>query len=168
VPENPEQLKSLLGSFLDPESAKKAAEDIGRGLDLFRTHPAPAPCPERIASIKRDLHSRLAQARPPRRILTWIGWTATAAAVLLAITLLTLTYGPQFHPTQQVTEAVNPAQWNIDIPPVLSGMERELVGELNTILTINPDQYYSDSPDPIENLQQELKLMASTDDFWKG
>jgi hypothetical protein len=168
VSENPEQLKALLGSFLDPESAGKAVEDIGRGLDLLRTYPAPAPSPERIASIKRDLHSRLAQARPPRRILAWIGWTATAAAVVLAMTLLALTYWPKTLPTQQVTDVVDPVQWKIDNDPVLSGMERELEGELETILTIHPDQYNSDAPDPIEKLQQELKLMASTDDFWKG
>lgn len=169
MPENPEQLKALLDSFLYPESAGKAAEDIDRGLDLLRTHPAPAPHPERIASIKRDLQNRLAaQTRSSRRIPAWIGWTTCAAALVLATTLLTLTYGPQFHPTQQVTEAVDPAQWKIDIDPVLSGMTKELEGELETILTIHPDQYNSDAPDPIEKLQQELKLMASTDDFWKG
>ena len=152
MPENPEQLKALLGSFLDPESAGKAAEDISSGLDLLRTHPAPAPSPERIASIKRDLQSRLVQARPSHRIPAWIGWTACAAAVLLGISLLTLPYWPQTLPTQQVTDVVDPAQWKIDTDPVLSG----------------PDQYNSDAPDPIEKLQQELKLMASTDDFWKG
>jgi hypothetical protein len=168
VPENPEQLKALLGSFMDPESAGKAAEDIGRGLDLLRTHPAPAPSPERIASIKRDIQSRLVQGRPPHRILGWIGWTATAAAVLLGISLLTLAYWPKTLPLQQVTDVVNPAQWKIDIDPVLSGIEKELVSELDTILTINPDQINSDSPDPIETIQQELIMMASTDDFWKG
>jgi hypothetical protein len=168
VHENPEQLKALLGSFLDPESAGKAAEDIAGGLDLLRTHPAPAPRPERVASIKRDLRPRVGQARPSRRIPAWIGWTACAAAVLLAMTLLTLTYGPLFRPTQQVTEAVDPAQWKIDTDPVLSGMTKELEGELEEILSRNPDQYYLDAPDSIDKLERELQMMASSDDFWKG
>lgn len=168
MPENPEQLKALLGSFLDPESADKAAEDINYGLDLLRTHPAPTPHPERIVSIKRDLHLRIRQARPSRKIFAWIGWTACAAAVLLAMTLLALTYWPQFPPTQQVTEAVDPAQWKIDIDPVLSGMARELEEELDTILTNNPDQDCLDTPDTIDKLERELKMMASSDDFWKG
>lgn len=168
MPENPEQLKALLDSFLDPESAGKAAEDLDRGLDLLRALPVPTPCPERITAIKRDLQNRLAAQRSSGRIPAWIGWTACSAALVLAMTLLTLTYGPHFHPTQQVTRAVDPAQWKIDTDPVLSGMERELEGELETILTIHPDQYNSDAPDPIEKLQRELKLMASTDDFWKG
>lgn len=167
MPENPEQLKALLGSFLDPESADKAAEDIQRGLDLLVTHPAPAPRPEQIAAIKRDLRLRLTQARRADRIPAWIGWTACGAAVLLATTLLTLPYWPQTRPNQQVAEAVEPAQWGID-DPILSGMEREVGGDLDTILIINPDQYYLDAPDSIEKFERELKMMASTDDFWKG
>lgn len=169
MPENPEQLKALLGSFLDPQSAEQAAEDIDRGLDLLRRHPAPAPDPEHIASIKRDLQLRIGQARPARKFTAWVGWTASAAAVLLAITLLTLTYWwPLSRPTQQITDVVDPAQWKIDTDPFLSGTAKELEGELEGILTIHPDQYNVDAPDPIEKLQRELKMMASTDDFWKG
>lgn len=168
MPENPEQLKALLGSFLDPQSAEKAAEDIDRGLDLLRRHPAPAPNPEHIASIKRDLQLRIGPARPARKFTAWIGWTASAAAVLLAITLLTLTYWPQTRPTQQITDVVDPSQWKIDTDPFLSGMTKELEGKLEEALKIHPDQYNLDAPDPIEKIQRELKMMASTDDFWKG
>lgn len=165
MPENPEKLNELLGSFLDPESALKAIEDMDRGLDLLQTHPAPTPDPERIAAIKRDIQSRIGRIRRRRPISVWIGWSACAAAVLLAITLVLPFLRPSRIPLRQGVEIGNLSPWKLDAEPLLSGIQDNSEDIHNELLKTNSD---FDSSNPIETLEQELKMLASTDDFWKG
>ncbi|NLH16053.1 MAG: hypothetical protein GX455_05710 [Phycisphaerae bacterium] len=163
--ENPEKMKELLGSFLDPESALKAVEDMDRGLDLLQSHPAPAPDPERIAAIKRDIQSRIGCIRRRQPISVWIGWSACAAAVLLVVAHYSPFFRPSRIPLKQGVEIVNLTPWTIDTEPLLSGIPSNSEDIHNDSLKTNSD---FDSPNPIETLEQELKMLASTDDFWKG
>ncbi len=166
--ENPEQLKELLDSFLDPRSADKALEDIQQGLNLLSTFPDPTPAPQRIALLKREIHLRARKIRRFRRIFRWIGWSACAAAVVVVILFQTPLFRTAPLALRPGSEISCPAPWKIDTEPLLSGFMAHSEEVRSEMYKSYPDLYDADMPNPIEALEQELKMLASSDDFWKG
>ncbi len=52
---NEENLKDLFGKFLNSEDARQIEQDIRKGEQILREHPAPAPDKELIAAIKSEI-----------------------------------------------------------------------------------------------------------------
>lgn len=60
---NEENLKELFDEFLGSEQAEQAVEDIRRGEQVLREHPAPAPSDALIADIKAEVREAVLRGK---------------------------------------------------------------------------------------------------------
>jgi hypothetical protein len=169
VVEKPEQLKQLLQTFLESVPMSEAMDDIELGMKCVGTHPAPLPGSDTIEAIKSTIRKRIRIHRT-RTLASRIGWMSSVAAVLVAgVFFLRGYWSPPSIEPEPVAVTVNPPSvWKIDSDPILSGLRSDLEEVLDETLSVSPDQYYIDSPTTIEQIEKELQLMASNEDFWKG
>jgi hypothetical protein len=167
VRETPEQLKKLLESVLDPETVDQAGREMECGLDLLRDNPVPGPDPARIAALKLLVQSKAARhSKTHRRI--WIGWAVSAAAVFLAVGAWVAPWGIQWYASRPTASIHTLNPWKLDSDPTLRQLARELGEVLDENLSINPEHRDIDAPETIELAEQQLKMLATSDDFWKG
>ena len=81
---NQENLKKLFEQFMDPEQAQKHIEDIEKGEQLLREHPAPEPDDMLLANIKAEIALHIL----PRRAAVYKRIAYRAAAVAAAIIVI--------------------------------------------------------------------------------
>ncbi len=164
--EKNEQVQYLVDIYLDSESSSDVLHDMEQGMSCLQDHPVLPPSPETIQAIKHQICIRL--KRKTRAIPSRLAWIPAIAAVFLVGTLLFLSYWPKESIEFAGGTIENPPVWTIDSDPFLSDLKNDLEEVLDETLRVSPDRYYLDSPGPIEQIEKELQMMASTEDFWKG
>ena len=83
---NEENLKELFEKFVSSEQAERGAEDIRKGEEILREHPAPEPDGEVIAGIKAQIAMELLgrKRRVSKRVVYKVAAVA-AAFIILAV-----------------------------------------------------------------------------------
>ncbi|MCK4294314.1 MAG: hypothetical protein KAY65_14040 [Planctomycetes bacterium] len=80
-----ENLRELLGRFVEAERAREMAEDIERGEQILGRHPAPEPSLDVLLGIKAQMGARLAYQRKRHHFRQIALKIATAAAVIIFV-----------------------------------------------------------------------------------
>ncbi len=157
-----DNLEELLGGLLDEAEARAAAADIRGGDVLLSEYPAPQPDARLLEEIKVKVGDSLAFAAARRRQAKWIGRAvAVAAAVIVIASVLLLWPGPE----QSFAEHKD--IWD---DKAITSLRAEMDAVLDTMISISADEYGFDEAagDFAEAELEELEMMATNDDFWKG
>ena len=86
---NEENLKDLFGKFLNSEEAKQIEQDIRKGEQILREHPAPAPDGEVIADIKAEI-GRAVLRRKANVFTRTVYKAAVVAAAVIILTAISV------------------------------------------------------------------------------
>ena len=166
-----ENLRELLARFMDADKAGQAAEDIERGDELLRTHPAPQPDENTVAGIKVMVSA--AVSRRHRITLERRIFAVAAAAAIVAVSAVVIKYfygQPGEKTTVRYAAVISDRIWessdittdDADIAVLtadISTIENELYGvELS-------ESGISGSVDADD---LEMELIGIGGDFWKG
>ncbi len=157
-----DNLEELLGAFLGEAEAGAAAADIRGGDVLLNEYPAPQPDARLLEEIKVKIGDSLAVAAARRRQAKWIGRAvAIAAAVIVVASVLLLWPGPP--PPFAGHEGI----WD---DKAITSLRAEIDAVLDTMISISADEYGFDegAGDFAEAELEELEMVATNDDFWKG
>jgi hypothetical protein len=166
--QNDENLKELFERFLSAEQAESGVEDIQKGEQILREHPAPEPDSMLIANIQAEIAMRLPVKRT--NAFTKIAYRAVyAAAAILVISAVSLslfdappieTDRVQIMPTaiwesdDITTDDADLAIYTIEI--------EQIEGELRSL------QLGEGSGNGDSSLSElEMELVAINNDFWK-
>ena len=168
---NDENLKELFERFLSAEQAESGVEDIQKGEQILREHPAPEPDNMLIANIKAEIAMRLPAKRT--NVFTKIAYRAAyAAAAILVISAVSLSLfdnGARESGPEQYGSIIPTAIWESDdittddADLAIFTIEIEQIeDELRTLQlgesTVNGDSSLS---------ELEMELVAINNDFWK-
>ncbi len=166
-----ENLNELLAKFMDSEAAGRAAEDIKRGDELLRAHPAPQPDQDMIAGVK-EMMSAVVKRRHritlQRRILA----VAAAAAVIVVISVAALNYfdrQPAGQTPVQYASVIPDRIWESSDITTDDADIAVLAAEISTIenelhgVELSDNDVSSMSVDDLE-----MELIGIGGDFWKG
>ena len=170
---NDEKLRELFEQFMDPEQAQMHLEDIERGEQILREHPAPGPDDMLLANIKAEI---ALHALPRKTVLfKQIAFkaAAVAAAVIIFAAIWTSLYkSPPVPETDRyITASVFPWPDSDDITThdanlvVLTAEVDQIENEL-IALDLGEEGSDSDSESAVSEMESELLVIAS--DFWKG
>lgn len=80
---NDENLRELLGEFMNPEQAQTHLEDIERGDEILCEHPAPEPDDMLIANIKAQIALHVLPHK--KTAYKWIVYKVAAVAAVVII-----------------------------------------------------------------------------------
>ena len=166
-----ENLKELLGRFMDAGAADEAARDIERSDELLRAFPAPEPNEETLADVKAMMSAMVRRRHRitlQRRILA-----AAAAAVIVLTSAAVLKYfneQPTGQPRTQYASVIPAAIWestdittdDADIAVIkaeIASIENELYGVELSENTVTGSTAADDL---------EMELVGVSSDFWKG
>jgi hypothetical protein len=158
--QNQENVKDLFEQFAGPQEAEQAVDDIRRGENILREHPAPEPDKELLAEIKTQVRSALSSTKTgtfPRLA----GRIAAVAAVLLIGALISISLFEQqpapIPPTTIIWEDKDPelAAFSAEIEQIESDLLALQLGENGT-------------NGHLELTELEMELMEIDADFWKG
>lgn len=166
----PENLRELLGRFLDAGQVESCLDDFQEAERLLRDHPAPEPDDMLIANIKAEIAMRLPAVRVEtyRRRLWEMAGIAAAIAVLTLVGVR-LSHGPS-RQTEYYASLIPTAIWestNItadDADLALFTTEIEQIKDEVSGLESGRDK--SDGDSSVAELEVELIQISS--DFWKG
>ena len=171
--QNEENLKELFEKFLDAGQAQRYAEDIEKGEQILREHPAPEPDDMLIANIKAEIAMHL----PARRtyLFEHIAYkVACAAATIMILTGIGLklfdkggiTSGPA-----QYASIIPAAIWESDdlttddTDLAIYTTEIEQIEE--ELLALQSGDYSGNGESSVTELEMEL-IEINNSDFWKG
>ncbi len=160
-----DNLEELLGAFLGEAEAGAAAADIRRGDHLLNEYPAPQPDARLLEEIKVKVGESLGAAAAARRRGYWIGRAvAVAAAVIVIASVLFLSPSGQGPAT---AVAGTDGLWD---DAAITSLRAEIDAVLDTMISISADEYGFDegADDFAEAELDELEMVATNDDFWKG
>jgi len=170
---NDEKLRELFEQFMDPEQAKMHLEDIERGEQILREHPAPGPDDMLLANIKAQIALHVL----PRKTVLFkqIAYKAAAvaaAAIFFAAIWTNLFKAPPAPETERsITASVFPWSDSDDITThdanlvVLTAEIDQIQNELID-LDLGQEGSDSDSESAVSEMENELLVIAG--DFWKG
>ncbi len=161
---NDENLKELFERFFGPEQAQMYLDDIEKGEQILREHPAPEPDDMLIANIK----AQIALSALPRRanMVKRIAYRAAAvAAALIIITAISTSWFEKsidVEPEQRIQVASVFPWESYDIDTLHNEVE-QIEDEL---MDLESGGKKIDSNNDISEMEMELILIAG--DFWKG
>jgi hypothetical protein len=168
-----ENLTELIEKFFDAEQAQECIEDIRRGEQILREHPAPEPDDMLIANIKAEIAMRL----PARKAHTFRQMVYRAVAVAAAVIILTaisvqfFEKGRQPAPPAKLVQAslIPTAIWESDDIATddvnLATFTAEIEEIENEVLTLQSGERGSNGEGTIVEL--EIELIEISSDFWK-
>ena len=163
-----ENLKEILSRFLDAGDAAGAAEDIAQGDRLFQQHPAPKPDAQLLEQINVQIAAKLA-SRPTTGV-RWMRRSAVAAVAVVFVSLAAVLMSPSRPPLE-----VPGGWWDEHEPTVKSAstgksLSAEMDDLLEQIITISREEYYFEDEGSVfdETEIEEIEMIATSDDFWKG
>lgn len=170
---NRENLKELFEKFFDGEQAESCVEDIRKGEQILREHPAPEPDQTLIADIKAQIALRLQARRAQhfRRILYEVVGAA-AAIIFIATISVQLFQQKDVRRTGTIDQAsiLPTAMWeNDDITTAdqdLATFTTQIEQIEDEVQTLQSGQEPGNTDSTIEELEMELVEVNS--DFWKG
>jgi hypothetical protein len=172
--QNEKELKSLLEKFLDAEQSLQAAEDIRKGEQFLRGHPAPEPDAKLIADIKaritRALICKKAVSLRKRAYQT----AAIAAVIIIAATISVKLFDKEVVESERMTAAsaatITEAIWEGDDISIddldLAVLKAEIEQMEEIMVTLQLGEDNGNGGTNITEL--ELELSETEDDFWKG
>ena len=165
-----ENLKDLFARFLSDEQAESSLEDIQKGEEIIREHPAPEPDSMLIANIKAEIAMRL----PARRTYTFskiayrIVYAAAAIMIISAISLGLFDKPPVQGPVNYAS--IIPAKlWDSDD---ITTDDADLADYAIKIEQIEQELLALQSGESTGNgesslTELEMELVAINNDFWK-
>lgn len=162
--EKNEKLEDILSSFLTDEDAVQAADDIRLGDRIFRDNTPPLPSEELLNSIKMQVSAKLASRRISP-VARWARRSVSAAAAIVIIGLATSI----FFPGNGGEEAfAGPVGWWEN--EGIKTMDAEMDEVLDRLIAISQEEYYiDDSEIDFDEMElDEIEMVATNDDFWKG
>jgi len=168
---NEENLKDLFEKFLDSEQAERNAEDIRKGEEILREHPAPEPDGEVIADVKAQVvRELLGRERSVTKQVVY-KVAAVAATFIILATVSVKLFEKGGGPGKVVRASVMPAAlWDsediaaddVDLA-ILTAEIREIEEEA---LALQLGGNGGNGQIDLEELETELMEIDS--DFWKG
>jgi hypothetical protein len=168
--QNDENLKELFERFLNAEQAESGVEDIQKGEQILREHPAPEPDDMLIANIKAEMAMRL----PVKRTSTFtniayrMAYVAAAILVISAISL-SLFDAPLETSRVQYASFIPTALWESDDITTddadLAIFTIEIEQIEDELLALQSGEDIGDSNSSLSEL--EMELVAINNDFWK-
>jgi hypothetical protein len=165
-----EDLKELFAKFLSDEQAECSVEDIQKGEQILREHPAPEPDSMLLANIKAEIAMRLPSRRASRFSNT-VYRIACAAATIMIISAIGLRLFDK-------TPAPNNIQYGSIIPaklwdsPDITTDDAELADYAVKIEQLEQELHALQSGESTVNgdsslTELEMELVAINNDFWK-
>jgi hypothetical protein len=168
--QNDENLKELFERFLSPEQAESGVEDIQKGEQILREHPAPEPDSMLIANIKAEIAMRLPAKRT--NVFTKIAYRAVyAAAAILIISAISLSLlDKNSEPTPRQYGSIMPTSiWESDDITTddedLAIYTIEIEQIEDELLALQSSEDIGDNDSSLSEL--EMELVAINNDFWK-
>ncbi len=168
--QNDENLKELFERFLSAEQAESGVEDIQKGEQILRQHPAPEPDNMLIANIKAEIAMRLPAKRT--NVFTKIAYRAVyAAAAILVISAISLSlFDKDMEPTPRQYGSIIPTSiWESDdittddADLAIYTIEIEQIED--ELRSLQSGEDIGDSDSSLSEL--EMELVAINNDFWK-
>ena len=167
-----ENLKELLARFMDAEEAGRAAQDIEKGDELLRAHPAPQPDEDVIAGLKAMV-SAVVRRRQRITLQRRIFAVAAVAAVLVVVSAVALKFfepRPVEQTQMRYAAAISDRIWessdittdDADIA-ILAAEISTIENELNGVELGDSGTNGSAAVDDLE-----MELIGISGDFWKG
>lgn len=162
--EKNEKLEEILSDFLDEQEASRVAEDIRLGDSILRDNIPPIPGEELLNGIKMQMSEKLASMRRSP-VVRWARRSVSAAAAIIIIGLATAVFFPG-HGSEEAF--AGPAGWWEN--EQIKTMDAEMDDVLERLISISQDEYYiEDSGPDFEEMElDEIEMVATNDDFWKG
>jgi len=163
--ENNEDLKALFETFVGPQHAEDAVDDIRRGDQVLNEYPAPGPGPEVLAQIKAQVRSTL-EKRSKRTFGPLSRKIAAAAAVLIIGVVVSLRF------FERKPAPVPPATIPWDVENLraqdadLAQFSAEIEQIESDLLALQLGENGSNGHADLTEL--EIELMEISGDFWKG
>jgi hypothetical protein len=160
-----ENLKELLERFFDSEQAQMYLDDIEKGEQILREHPAPEPDDMLIANIK----AQIALVALPRKtsIIKRIEYkVAAVAAALVIITAISTSWFEKsidVEPTPGMPPIASVFPWESSDIDALHSEVEQIEDEL---INLDSGGEKLDNNNDITEMEMELILIAG--DFWKG
>lgn len=170
---NQENLRELFEKFFNAEQAESCVEDIRKGEQILREHPAPEPDDVLIADIKAQIALRL-QARRAHHFRRVLYEVVGAAAAIIIITTVSLQLFQQKNvrkPGEVAHASLLPTSiWESDDITTddqdLATFTTQIEQIEDEVQTLQSGQEVGNSESTIEELEMELVEINS--DFWKG
>jgi len=168
-----QNLTELFEEFFDAEQAQECIEDVRKGEQILREHPAPEPDDMLIANIKAEIAMRL----PARKVRTFRQMAYRAAAIAAALIILTAISveifdngrQPQTPGTFVQASLIPTAIWESDDIATddvnLANFTAEMEEIENEVLTLQSGERGSNGEGKIVEL--EIELIEISSDFWK-
>ena len=159
--QNQENLKDLFERFAGPQEAEQAADDIRRGDQILRQHPAPEPGRELLAEIKTQVRSSL-QSTKTATLPRLAHRIAAVAAVLLIGALITISlFEREPAPAPPAT-----IPWDVAQDRDLAAFSAEIEQIESDLLALQLGENGTNGH--LELTELEMELMEIDADFWKG
>ena len=169
--QNDENLKELFERFLSTEQAQSGVEDIQKGEQILREHPAPEPDNMLIANIKAEIAMRLPAKRTNvfSKIAFRAAYAAAAILVISAISLSLFDNTPEPGPIQYAS-IIPTAVWESDD---IAADDEDLAVFTAQIEQIEDEVRALQSGEDTGNgdstiAELEMELIEINSDFWKG
>jgi len=163
-----ENLTELLRRFMDDSAAHAVQADIEAAERILAAHPAPAPSPETLSTI-RALTLATA-ARRHRRTRIFRGVVAAAAAVILTVLIGRHGPAPTSRPYVNFASIIPTAIWEShdiaadDLDLVYFASEiRQIEAQIQAIESSETEIRGGSALDDLE-----MELTAIETEFWKG
>ena len=169
--QNNENLKELFERFLSSEQAESEIEDIQKGEQILREHPAPEPEDMLIANIKAEIAMRLPAKRTNVFMKTAYRVVYAAAAVLIisAISLSLFDNGASEPGQEQYGSMIPTAIWESDDIATddadLAIFTIEIEQIEDELRTLQLGESAGNGNSSLSEL--EMELVAINNDFWK-
>lgn len=161
---NQENLKELLEQFMGSEQARMRLEDIERGEQILREHPAPEPDDMLLANIKAQIALHVLPHRATA--FKWISYrvaAVAAAAIVLAAVWTSLFNEHTIPRSQQPVEYASVFPWDHHDSAVFNTRLEQIENDLQALEMGDEDV---DNDSAITEL--EIKVTEIAGDFWKG
>jgi hypothetical protein len=168
-----ENMKDLFARFLSDEQVESSVEDIQKGEQILRDHPAPEPDSMLLANIKAEMAMRLPSRRASIFNKTAYRIVCAAATVMIitAIGLKLVDKGPTTNNEQDNKQfaSLPPKLWD---SPDITTDDAELADYAIKIEQLEQELRALQSGEDTGNgesslTELEMELVAINNDFWK-
>jgi hypothetical protein len=169
--EERENLQGLFGSFMDPEEARKAAEEVMAADELLRRNPAPEPSEEVLLRIKAETAAQLARRKRVRVWRKYVSEALAVAAMLVVVAAVALTVFPDGGERTRIAPLLSTEDWEAESVVAADGNLAYISAEIEEIeeqfkTVVSPPREADTSAS--ELYEMEMEVIAMANDFWKG
>jgi len=173
---NGENLRALFERFMDSGQARASVEDIERGEEILRGHPAPGPSVELVERINSEMAGKLVHSGK-RHVRRFASWSAVAAAAVViaagiwtAIQLRENASPPTIPDRHPITSSIIPtAIWESDNIAIDDLHLASFGAEIERIESEFRGLLLGDDIRSVPEIEEyEFELMEIEGEFWKG